>query len=250
MINSNFNSLHIRTPEGIAFSLLLASPVSRFFAWIIDFFAIMVLYSVLNLTMAIFRVINGDIAQSITIMLYFIISIGYNIFFEWRWKGKTPGKRILRLQVIDAEGLSLRPTQIVIRNLLRVVDSMPLFYFVGGISTIFSKKYQRLGDIAGHTVVIKIPEIFNPDFQNLQKDKFNSLETYPHLIAKLRQRTNPIAVSAAIQAIIRRDEIEPKHRLILFKKLADYFKTLVSFPDELTTALTDEQYIRDIIELI
>ena len=34
------NTLLIKTPEGIVFSQLLASPVSRFMAWIIDLAAI------------------------------------------------------------------------------------------------------------------------------------------------------------------------------------------------------------------
>src|SRR5206468_9747860 len=94
---------------------------------------------------------------------YFVVSIGYTITCEWSWRGQTLGKRLLRLRVVDAEGLRLQFNQVVTRNLLRFVDSLPIFYFVGGVVCWFSPKCQRLGDIAANTVVICYPRIAEPD---------------------------------------------------------------------------------------
>ena len=49
------------------------------------------------------------------LVLYFVISIGYSILLEWRWRGQTVGKRLFGLRVIDVHGLRLQPAQIVLR---------------------------------------------------------------------------------------------------------------------------------------
>lgn len=42
-----------------------------------------------------------------------------------------------------------------IRNLMRLVDILPSFYVVGGISVLVSSRNQRLGDIAAGTLVVR-----------------------------------------------------------------------------------------------
>jgi hypothetical protein len=42
----------------------------------------------------------------------------------------------------------------MIRNLLRVVDFLPIFYGVGLISTLIDPDFRRLGDLAAGTLVI------------------------------------------------------------------------------------------------
>ena len=77
---------------------------------------------------------------------YFALSIGYPIVTEWFWRGQTIGKRMFGIRVMDVQGLRLQFSQIAIRNLLRFVDSLPLFYVVGGITCLLTRHYQRLGE--------------------------------------------------------------------------------------------------------
>src|SRR5262252_5374555 len=153
------SSLQVRTPEGIVFSQLLAGPVIRFWAWLIDFLCITVLIVVLGFMLLLLELISPNLGAAAATVAYFVISIGYPITCEWSWRGQTVGKRLLRLRVVDAEGLRLQFNQIVTRNLLRFVDCLPLFYFVGGLVCWFSPKCQRLGDIAANTLVIRSPQI-------------------------------------------------------------------------------------------
>ena len=53
--------LRIRTPEGIVFPLILASPVTRCLAWSVDFFAIIVASSLAG---KIHYMVGGDIIPS------------------------------------------------------------------------------------------------------------------------------------------------------------------------------------------
>ncbi len=124
--------LTLRTPEGIAFSLPLASPVVRFLAWACDCACILAASILLNKLLTAVGFVNRGLAQAAVVLLYFAISVGYGIAFEWYWRGQTIGKRLLRLRVMDSAGLHLQFSQVVVRNLLRFVDALPALYLVGG----------------------------------------------------------------------------------------------------------------------
>ena len=135
------------------------------------------------------------------------------------------------------------------RNLLRFVDSLPL-YFIGGLACWFSWNCQRLGDLAANTVVIRSPRLSEPDLDQLLAGKYNSLRQHPHLAARLRQRVSPGEAAIALQALVRRDEFDPAARVELFGELADHFRALIPFPAEATDGVADEQYIRNVVDVI
>ena len=116
---------------------------------------------------------------ALSILSYFVISIGYGILCEWAWRGQTVGKRMFRLRVVDAEGLRLQFNQVVTRNLLRAVDSLPFLYFIGGTVCWFSPRCQRLGDIAANTIVVRHLRQREPDLDQIMAGKYNSLRQYP-----------------------------------------------------------------------
>ncbi len=244
------SALLIRTPEGIVFSQLLAGPVSRFLAWFMDLLCILGLLLFVSQIIVLLQLVSQSIAGAFYVLCYFIISIGYGIACEWLWRGQTVGKKLFRLRVVDAEGLRLQFNQIVTRNLLRFVDSLPAFYFVGGLVCWFSPKAQRLGDIAGNTIVIRIPRLAEPDIDQLLAGKFNSLRQYPHLVARLRQSVLPAEAAVAVQALLRREHIDPIARIELFASLAAYFQAKTQFPSEATDGITDEQYLRNVVDVI
>jgi len=246
----NTSELRIRTPEGIVFSQLLAGPVTRFLAWFVDLLCILALLTILGQVLLLLRFVSTNLAGALYTLGYFVISIGYGMFCEWHWRGQTIGKRLLRLRVVDAEGLRLQFNQIVTRNLMRFVDSLPFFYFVGGVACWLSPKCQRLGDIAANTIVIRNPRVAQPDLDQLLAGKFNSLRQYPHLAARLRQRVSPAEAAVAVQALLRRDEFDPIARVELFADLAAHFRAKADFPPEATDGITDEQYLRNVVDVI
>jgi uncharacterized RDD family membrane protein YckC len=244
------NTLLIRTPEGIVFSQLLAGPMSRFLAWLIDLFVVMMLASILGVVFALLHFISFGLAEAASLLIQFILMIGYGIYCEWFWRGQTLGKRMMRLRVVDAQGLRLKFSQVVIRNLLRFVDMLPLFYLVGGIACAVSRRAQRLGDLAANTIVVRVPKGAEPNLDQLTAGKFNSLRNYPHLEARLRQRVSTQEAALALQALMRRDLLDPPARVELFLEIADHFRTKVQFPPEAIEGLTDEQYVRNIVNTL
>jgi uncharacterized RDD family membrane protein YckC len=244
------SSLQIRTPEGILFSQVLAGPIARCCAWCIDLACIGVIMTLLGFAMVLLQFFSPNLAGALTALGYFVISIGYGIACEWGWRGQTIGKRLLRLRVVDAEGLRLQFNQVAIRNLLRFIDSLPLFYFVGGLVCWFSPKCQRLGDLAANTIVIRSPRIAEPDLDQLLAGKFNSLRQYPHLAARLRQQVLPGEGVIALQALLRRDQFDPVARIDLFAILSAHFRTKVEFPPEATDGISDEQQLRNVVDVV
>lgn len=249
-MNSRANTLLIRTPEGIVFSQLLAGPVTRCLAWLLDMVVILAIAMGLGLATSLLGLVSQDFAQALATLLFFVTSIGYSMVLEWYWRGQTLGKRALRLRVMDADGLRLHPTQIVIRNLLRFVDMLPLFYFTGGLACLLSRRAQRLGDLAANTIVVRHPRIAEPDLDKLLEGKFNSLRGHPHLEARLRQRVSAGEGSLALQALLRRDELEPSARIELFAAMAGHFREKSVYPADATEGLADEQYVRNVVDIV
>jgi len=243
-------ALQIRTPEGIVFSQLLAGPVTRAAAWIIDGACISAIVSIIGQFLRLLPILSPGLAGAVTILLYFVVSIGYGIAFEWAWRGQTVGKKLLRLRVVDSEGLRLQFNQIVTRNLLRFVDGLPLAYLVGGVACLLSSRCQRLGDLAANTLVVRQPIVAEPDLDQLLAGKFNSLRQHAHLAGRLRQQVSPSEAAVALQALIRRDRLEPAARLELFAALAEYFRSRVEFPPEAIEGIADEQYVRNVVDIL
>lgn len=244
------NALKIKTPEGVEFSFALAGPIVRCLARVLDILVVAAGTSIATVFVRLLGVISLDFASALYILAGFAISIGYGIAMEWAWRGQTIGKRLLRLRVMDQQGLRLQFNQVVIRNLFRAIDFLPGAYFVGGLSSVCSRRFQRLGDLAAGTVVIRAPKTFAPDLDQITLGKFNSLRAYRHLEARLRQQISPAEASVLLQAILRRDQLGPAARVTLFAELAERCRGLVRFPPEATESIADEQYVRNVVEIL
>ncbi len=250
-------SLRVLTPEGVAFEIPIASPFSRCLALAIDV-AVVIALTVLAiqiLTAAQIMVsgipvlgrVLSDFGSGAFIVIQFTISTGYGMVTEWLWSGRTLGKRLMKLRVIDERGLSLGWKQVIIRNLFRLLDMMPsTFYLLGGISCLITKRCQRIGDIAAGTLVIREVEVATPAIEEFDRAEKNSFATMPHLEARLRRHTTPEEARIVLDAVTRRNDLDPEARLLLFAELADYFRGFAEFPEEITIGLSDEQYVRNI----
>lgn len=160
-------TLVIETPERVPLAFALASIGNRFLAVAIDHF---IQYFSIGIVGWIFLSTAGYGAQAgvideiqneapkwmiaLMIIILFLVFSGYFIFFEWLWNGQTPGKRLLKLRVIREDGRPITMWEAIARNLLRVVDAIPI-YSVGLIVIFLSSRDQRVGDIFAGTVVIR-----------------------------------------------------------------------------------------------
>ncbi len=242
--------LEIQTPEAVVFAYPLAGPVSRLLAWLVDVFCVSAVVSLVAAPLRLLSLISPDLSYALGLVSAFLLQIGYSMALEWFWRGQTIGKRLLRLRVIDVEGLKLQPQQVVLRNLLRPLDQLPILYLAGVIAMLVSPKSQRLGDLAANTVVTRTAPVAEPDLDIVGSNRFNSLAGYPHLVARLAQRLSAREVWVGLEAVRRRDRFEPEARLRLFSELANHFRSAVPFPPEAWAGMSDEQYVRNVVDAL
>jgi len=133
---------------------------------------------------------------------------------------------------------------------MRFIDALPALYLVGGIACVVSRRRQRLGDLAAGTVVIRTPKLARPDLDQVLGSKYNSLAEYRHLAARLRQRVRPEVARIALETLLRRDQLSAGARLQVFRELAEYFRPLAPYPPEVIEQLSDEAYVRDVVEIL
>jgi uncharacterized RDD family membrane protein YckC len=242
--------LQVRTPEGVAFTFRLASPVLRAAALLIDWGVVAAAWSLLAVFLSLLSLVNRDVVGLVAAVVFFLLSQGYRIATEWLWRGQSIGKRVMRLRVVDERGLRLVFSQIVLRNLLRFVDALPLAYLVGGVAALVSRRGQRLGDLAAGTLVIWEPADPMPDLDTLRSEKYNSLRPHAPVVARLRQAVTPGEARAVWQALARRDGLDPEARVRLFAELAEHFRALTPLPPEVTEGVSDEQFIRNVVDVL
>lgn len=240
----------VRTPEGIEFSQPIASPVLRLLAVSIDFGIILLCVELIQIPLTLLRVLSADTAQAIAFLAAFVIEIGYGIALEWRQKGQTVGKRVVKIRVAHGAGSKLLLSQIVMRNLLRVVDHLPLFYAVGGLAALADRQGRRLGDIAAGTVVVRIPKPRLPPLEAAATEKYNSLRDCQTLTARLRQEVTPELADAALQAVQRRASLSPEARWRIFSELAARFQSLVPIPEEVVRGLSKERLVFNVVDVL
>jgi len=82
------------------------------------------------------------------------LGTAYQTILEWRF-GRTVGKYLVKIRVAkgDSSPVSLRAA--LVRNVVRLVDWVPLFYLVGILAMVVSDRDRRLGDRLGNTVVVR-----------------------------------------------------------------------------------------------
>jgi uncharacterized RDD family membrane protein YckC len=152
----------IQTPEGVDLELTLAGVGSRFVAAFVDALIRLALFLALALATGLGRDLFGGFGSEISAMSIVVLSIsgfllmfGYDIFFEVLSSGRTPGKRWSGLRVVRVGGRPVGFVASAVRNIVRIVDFLPIFYGVGMVAVAVNRNNQRLGDMAAGTLVVR-----------------------------------------------------------------------------------------------
>ena len=147
--------LTAETPEGIAISIRPAGFAVRATAFLIDVAVRVAFLMICSTALA----AGGKFGGGVLYLFLFVLNWLYPVIFELTAAAATPGKRMLGLVVLMANGLPITPAGCLIRNLLRVVDALPLFYAFGIVSMLLRNDSRRIGDLAGGTVVAYRDEV-------------------------------------------------------------------------------------------
>ena len=160
--------VEVETPEQIAFSYTIAGIGSRAAAAVLDALICFVLLAAISVVagviggsmprdaLGIEASASGTWAVALLFLLQFVVLWGYYVLFEAFADGQTPGKRQLGLRVVRDGGYSIGLGESAVRNLFRVLDMQPgFFYGVGIISALISRRGKRVGDLVAGTIVVR-----------------------------------------------------------------------------------------------
>jgi len=180
----------VDSPEQVRLELEIAGPMSRAFAFSLDYSLILLLMglgllilvsglgqifswaSEIRLVQEAFARLlewlgnaesSGELpiwrglalSLAVWVLLELTLTTLYFVSFELLWDGRTPGKRLTHLRVIREGGARVGWRDSLLRNLLRAVDSLPTGYLLGLVAIVASPRGQRLGDLVAGTLVVR-----------------------------------------------------------------------------------------------
>jgi len=152
--------LTFETPERIQLSLDLAGVGSRALALLADLLLLFLCW----VTVLLLWSLRGDLLSTVqgltgalrvaAAALFFASGWCYDLGFELWGGGRTPGKRLVGLRVVRADGAPVGLTESLARNLLRAVE-LPFLYAPAVIAAAVTARHQRLGDLVAGTLVVR-----------------------------------------------------------------------------------------------
>ena len=194
------------TPEGVDLRLRVGTYVERFAALLLDFLFLGLALTVMTIVVLIVASASdgawgGEGVQVVWVLGGFVIRNGYFLYFEVQPRAATPGKRIMGLRVIAADGGRLTTDAVFARNAMREVEVfLPLSFWaaqgqgVDGalialgviwsgvlvVFPLFNRDRRRLGDLAAGTMVVKAPKVvLQPDLADVERQASQGL-TFAH----------------------------------------------------------------------
>lgn len=206
----------VETPERVSFRYELSGPGRRAVAWAIDALLRLVLLSTVVVLLVALNVLGfqsvTEASLGLLLLVLFVLEWLYGVIFELAFGGRTPGKAIVGVRVVRVDGSPASLSDLVLRNLLRAVDYLPLWpvipgfdlftlptFAVGACAMLLDPKLRRVGDIVGGTVVViesgqQLQAVLQID-PPISREELESLPPHVDLSAEERR---------TIEALLRR----------------------------------------------
>ena len=200
----------IATPEGVELRLALAGLGSRFAAGLIDF----AIKGAIVAAVVLLAALAGGGAAALVVVGAGMLgaTVAYDVLFEVLAGGRTPGKRALGLRVVLSDGGAVGLRASAVRNVLRLVEGLPLSYLPAILAILLTRDNQRLGDLAAGTLVMReapvprAPELVAPSQATAGWDV---------------SAVTPEELAAVRSFLGRRDGFSPQAREQLARQLAE-----------------------------
>ena len=238
------SELTITTPEHVPIRLEPAGAGSRFLAIMID--AVITTAIATTIFSIISTFLPRGVATAIFVTVNFFLTWAWHLWFETRKQGRTPGKRMLKIRVIDARGLPISLHQSLVRNITRTLDFIPAFYGVGAIAMMSSKSRRRLGDIIADTLVVRDAQPLAYRGQLSAERRHNSLRT-PRVLRLARHRISLEEREFLLTLCLRADRMTAEARYDLMEEVAKVYRAELGIEEE---QMSGENLVRDLTAVL
>jgi uncharacterized RDD family membrane protein YckC len=185
------------TPEGVDLRLRIGGYAERFSALLIDFLIIAGVLVAVTLGLLAVAVASRGASWTyetigiVWMLGVFVLRNFYFLYFEMGPRAATPGKRVMGLRVVAADGGRLTADAVFARNAMREIEVfLPLAFLaargqgvdavlislgaiwsgVFALFPLFNRDRRRLGDLAAGTMVVKAPrKVLQPDLADTER---------------------------------------------------------------------------------
>lgn len=173
------SELQINTTQNVKINFTASGVGERLMAFIIDMLIKIGYITILNMSLGAFQDMDQWSQIGINTLLGLPI-IFYTLVLEALLEGQTIGKKIMKIKVVKIDGYQASLADYVVRWFFRIVD---IYIFgLGFFVILFSKRSQRLGDMAAGTSVILLKDKVNISHTILEDLTEDYKPTYPTVI--------------------------------------------------------------------
>jgi uncharacterized RDD family membrane protein YckC len=157
------SDLAVDSVTGVDVTLPVAGPGARSFAFLIDWTIRTVLSAAWYVVAALLHNGSWSLEAPLTPAanwFVFVVAPPAAIYFLYHpaWevttRGLTPGKRTAGLQIVSRTGGAPSVGSLLTRNVFRLVDSFPVAYALGLVTTMLTRNSVRIGDLAAGTLLV------------------------------------------------------------------------------------------------
>jgi uncharacterized RDD family membrane protein YckC len=147
----------VQSVTGVDLKLAIAGPGTRSYAFVIDWHIrlllacawLLVATVVLDAKLTL-REHGGLLSALPAAVIYFL----YHPVVEILMRGRTPGKRMAGVRILNRDGGAPSTTALLLRNVFRLIDSLPATYLVGLTTCLLTRQRVRIGDMAAGTLLV------------------------------------------------------------------------------------------------
>jgi uncharacterized RDD family membrane protein YckC len=227
-------NLYIQTSQNVAIEHNIASVGERIIARMLDYLFIGLYFMVMLFIFS----FSGSDSPAIFIILFLPVVL-YDLIFEIVFNGQSPGKRIIKLQVVMMDGSQPGISNYFIRWIFRLVDITLTSGGVAVLTIILNGKGQRLGDIAAKTSVIRLknevhfsetlftelPENYRVKYPEVSRLDDKDIHTVKEVLTDL-VHTNYSSLSVQLAAKLKQ-ALEKKMNVKSEDNYRDFFQTVL-----------------------
>ena len=221
----------VRSITGVDLTFSVAGPGSRSYAFVIDWHIRLLMGAAWLFVSAVPFNLSLK-SSSKEVLLTWVPALAlyllYHPILEIVLRGRTPGKRMAGIRILGRDGGVPSTMSLFIRNIFRLIDSLPVCYAIGLGTCILTANRVRIGDMAAGTLVIIDESAAEQSLARLEA-------VAGHTMLSLE------SLELVDQVLERWDQMQPEKRVAIARSL---LTRIDSSPDSIPAAALDESQLR------